>query len=79
MSLGDLRAGSFFNGVINEVALFNIALSDADIRTLMQGLAVSITAVKLSGNLAITWVRLSCKRTVFPISILSQKVRRNYQ
>ena len=54
VSLGDLRAGSFFNGVINEVALFNIALSDADIRTLMQGLAVSMTAVKLSGNLAIT-------------------------
>ena len=54
MRLGDLRAGSFFNGVINEVVLFNIALSDADMRTLMQGLAVSMTAVKLSGNLAIT-------------------------
>ena len=54
MSLGDLSAGSFFNGVINEVALFNIALSDADMRTLTQGLAVSMTVVKLSGNLAIT-------------------------
>ncbi len=54
MRLGNLRAGSFFNGVINEVALFNIALSDADIRTLMQGLSVSITAIKLSDNLAIT-------------------------
>ena len=54
MRLGNLRAGSFFNGVINEVTLFNIALSDADIRTLMQGLSVSITAIKLSDNLAIT-------------------------
>ena len=50
MSLGDLRAGSFFNGVINEVALFNIALSDADTRTL--------TAVKPFGNLAITWGKI---------------------
>lgn len=58
VSLGDLRAGSFFNEVINEVALFNIALFDADIRTLMQGLAVSITVVKLSGNLAITWGKI---------------------
>ena len=54
MSLGNLRAGSFFNGGINEVALFNIALSNADMRTLMQGLSVSMTAIKLSGNLAIT-------------------------
>ena len=58
MNLGDLRAGSFFNDVINEIAFFNIALSDADIRTLRQGLAVSITAVKLSGNLAITWGKI---------------------
>ena len=58
MSLGDLRAGPFFNGVINEVPLFNIALSDADIRTLMPGLSVSITVVKLSGNLAITWGKI---------------------
>ena len=58
MSLGDLRAGSFFNGVINKVVLFNIALSDAGIRTLMQGLAVSITAIKLSGDLAITWGKI---------------------
>ena len=58
MSLGDLRAGSFFNRVTHEVALFNIALSDADIRTLMQGLAVSITAVKLSGNLAMIWGKI---------------------
>ena len=56
--MGDLRAGSFFNGVINEVVLFNIALSDADMRTLMQGLAVSMTVVKLSGNLAITWGKI---------------------
>lgn len=58
MSLGDLRAGSFFNRVINEVALFNIALSDADMRTLTQGLAVSVTVVKLSDNLAITWGKI---------------------
>lgn len=44
----------FFNGVVNEVTLFNIALSDAGIRTLMEGLAVSMTVVKLFGNLAVT-------------------------
>lgn len=58
MSLEDLRAGSFFNDITNEVALFNIALSDADMRTLMQGLAVSMTAVKLSGDLAILWGKI---------------------
>ena len=58
MRLGDLRAGSFFNDVINEVARFNIALSDADMRTLMQGLAVFITVVKLSVNLTIIWGKI---------------------
>ena len=58
MRPGDLSAGSFFNGAINAVARFNIALSDADMRTLSQGLAVSMTALKLFDNLAVTWGKI---------------------
>jgi hypothetical protein len=59
VSGGDLRAASFFDGVMDEVALFNIALSDADIQSLMQGLTVPPTAaVSPSGNLTITWGKI---------------------
>ena len=46
-----------FNGIIDDVAMFNVVLEDGDILNLMnQGLKVSLpTAVDLSGKLTTTW------------------------
>ena len=45
----------FFNGIIDEVAVFNKALSQAEIQTAMKG---DILAVNASGKLFTTWGRL---------------------
>ncbi len=45
----------FFNGIIDEVAVFNRALSQAEIQTAMKG---DILAVNASGKLSTTWGRL---------------------
>ena len=48
-------------GFIDEVGLFNIALSEDDIKSIMnQGLgrALGITAVSSAGKLATTWADL---------------------
>jgi len=42
----------FFNGIIDEVAVFNRALTEAEIKAAMQG---DIQAVDANGKLAITW------------------------
>jgi len=41
-----------YNGAIDEVAIFNVALTEADIKDLMKG---SIAAVSPAGKLATTW------------------------
>ena len=53
--------GFFFNGIIDEVAIFNVALEEEDIQTLMNnGLEESINpnAVNFSGKLVSTWAAL---------------------
>ncbi len=48
----------YFNGVIDEVAIFNVELEEEDIQTIMNdGLerASGLTAVDLSGKLISTW------------------------
>jgi hypothetical protein len=53
--------GNFFNGSIDEVALFNVALTVDDVQDIMNdGLekATGITAVSPSGKLATTWSEL---------------------
>jgi hypothetical protein len=48
----------FHSGLIDEIALFNVALSDQDLQTVMnKGLkeSLGIAAVVLSGKLATTW------------------------
>jgi len=55
------RFGSsdFFNGLIDDVGLFNIALSETDIPDLMDNGLSSITAaVSPSGKLTTTWAAL---------------------
>ena len=52
----NLNANSF-NGIIDDVAFFNVVLEEEDIKTLMdQGLKdLLVTAVDLSGKLTATW------------------------
>ena len=53
-----------FNGIIDEVAVFNVALAEQDIQTLMnKGLKESInpSAVDLSGKLATTWASIKAR------------------
>ena len=45
-------AGYYYNGTIDEVAVFNVPLSEADIKPLMNG---SIAAVSPAGKLTTTW------------------------
>ena len=44
----------FFDGLLDEVALFNVALTDDQIKSVMEGLFL-IGAVSASGKLASTW------------------------
>ena len=45
----------FFIGVIDEMAILNRALTQAEIKTAMEG---DIMSVDLDGRLLITWARL---------------------
>ena len=48
-------AKRFFNGVIDEVAIFNRTLNEAEIKTVMEG---DFMAVDPTGRLSITWAKL---------------------
>ena len=50
----NLGSGAYFNGIIDEVALFNVALSEADIQANMK----RGTAVYPTGKLTTTWVEI---------------------
>ncbi|MCH8292637.1 LamG domain-containing protein [Candidatus Poribacteria bacterium] len=52
VEFGKWGGGSFFVGTIDEVAIFNVALSEADIQTVMD---VGFTAVQAKDKLATTW------------------------
>jgi hypothetical protein len=53
--VGDGYAGKFI-GIVDEVAIFNVVLSEDDINSIMlNGLENTITAVSPSGKLATTW------------------------
>ncbi len=46
--------GDFIRGIIDEIAIFNKALSESEIKSVMTGLARTF-AVEPSGKLATTW------------------------
>jgi len=49
----------YFNGTIDEVAIFNVALTDADINSIMnQGLQNVVGAVSPTGKLTTTWASI---------------------
>ena len=58
-----LQWGQHYKGLMDEVAFFNVALSQADIKGLMAGgVMPSTTAVSPSGKLATGWAHLKAQR-----------------
>ena len=58
-----LKWGQHYKGLMDEVAFFNVALSQADIKRLMAGgVMPSTTAVSPSGKLATGWAHLKAQR-----------------
>jgi hypothetical protein len=58
VTFGCWGGGSFFKGLLDEIAIFNVALSEADISTIAKsGLAaiLNLASVAPSGKLATTW------------------------
>ncbi len=62
LTIGAASAGDFFTkGVIDDVGLFNIALTEVDIKNIMtDGLVktLGLTAVEASAKLSTTWARI---------------------
>ena len=53
----------FWQGVIDEVALFNVALTDKDVKQFMnEGLSSLVMAVSASGKLVDTWSNLKTRQ-----------------
>lgn len=62
--VGVSDAGRFFDGLIDEVALFSVALTEDDIGNIMNdglGKVLGLTAVDLSGKLATTWADIKAR------------------
>lgn len=58
-------AGRFFDGILDEAALFSVALTADDVGNIMNsGLSrtLGLTAVELSGKLATTWADIKAQR-----------------
>ncbi len=56
------RFDSWTNNTIDDLAIFNVALSQADVERLGKGLDIAIFAVPPSGALATTWAALKQSR-----------------
>ena len=52
------RFDSFSQNIIDELAIFNVALSEADVKRLGKGLDTAIFAVSPSGKLATSWAAI---------------------
>ena len=57
------HANRYTTGIIDEVALFNVALSEDDLQSIMNDGLVNLTAVEATGKLATTWGNVK-KRTI---------------
>ena len=58
LAIGGSVAGAFFNGIIDEVGLFNVGLAEADVKNIMDNGILAATgtkAVSSSGKLATIW------------------------
>jgi hypothetical protein len=49
---------AFFKGIIDEVAIFNVALSESDIKDIMNNGIVGLQAVSSSGKLVTVWAMI---------------------
>ena len=64
LSIGSADNSWYFNGLIDEVAIFNVELTEEDIQTIMnKGLerASGLAAVDLSGKLIATWANIKSR------------------
>ena len=52
------RFDSFSKSIIDELAIFNVALSETDVKRLGKGLDIAIFAVSPSGKLATSWAAI---------------------
>jgi len=48
----------YFNGIIDDVSIFNVALTEGDIKSIMTNGLKSVTAVSLTGKITTTWARI---------------------
>ena len=55
-------SGELMNGFVDEVAVFNVALSDADVMQLATDGLQGVVSVEPSGKLATTWANLKARR-----------------
>lgn len=53
----------YTNGIIDEVALYNVALTEADINSIMADGLVNVTNVEAQGKLATTWGTIKKRST----------------
>ena len=53
----------YTNGIIDEVALYNVALTEDDINSIMSDGLVSVTSVEAQGKLATTWGTIKKRST----------------
>ena len=56
------RFDSFTKNIIDDLAIFNIALTEADVKRLGKGLDIAVFAVSPSGKLATTWATIKDSR-----------------
>jgi len=57
--IGRRKPANFaFTGLIDEVAVFSVPLSESDIQTIMAGLSGAVSAVSPSGKLAASWATI---------------------
>lgn len=63
IGVGDL-SWTYFNGLIDEIAVFNVPLAEQDIQSILnKGLkeSLGLAAVDLSGKLTTTWANIKAR------------------
>ena len=60
LQIGMMNNARYFKGLIDEVVIFNVALTEADIKSMTKGY-VSALAVSPAGKLATTWAHIKSK------------------
>ena len=62
MGKKSIDSAQYFDGLLDEIAIFKEALTEDEIESVMQGLASLIIAVEPSGKLTTTWASIKAQR-----------------